>query len=132
MAIWCCACGKNVNAQLTTGAEIYPRIKGMANRPFWKCNTCANYVGTHYKTITPTRPLGNIPTPEIRNARSHIHAILDPIWKLKRRSRSSIYAELTRFIGKQYHTGEIKTLDEARIIYREVRRIACEADLPPK
>jgi len=118
--IHCCGCSKKVEARLTNGAEIYPHRRDLAGLPFWRCDTCRNYVGCHHKTQDRTRPLGNIPTPELRNARQHIHAILDPLWKSRAISRSEAYAWLTVRIGWKYHTANIKTVDEARAIYRHV------------
>jgi hypothetical protein len=119
--IWCCACDADIEAIHRTGAEIYPRRPDLAHKRFWQCVACANYVGCHgggYK------PLGNIPTPALRQARGHIHALLDPIWKSGRMARSEIYRRISEKIGREYHTGEIKTLDDARAVYRIVKDIA--------
>ena len=69
----------DVEVRLTNGAEIYPHRKDLSELPFWKCDTCGNFVGCHHKTGDPTKPLGVIPTSEIKRARQHIHRILDPI-----------------------------------------------------
>lgn len=122
--IYCCGCVKNVNAKLVSGKEIYPHRKDLHEMPFWICQTCKNYVGCHYKTSTPTKPLGNIPTKEIRNARNHIHKLLDPIWISGKRTRESFYAELSRRLGYQYHTAEIKSVEDARAIYKIVKELA--------
>lgn len=116
--MYCCGCQKEIKARLTNGEEIYPHRKDLFDLPFWKCDTCGNYVGCHHKTKERTKPLGNIPTKELRNARSHIHNILDPIWKNGKMSRKQIYAELKKKLGYEYHTAEIKTVEEARKIYK--------------
>ena len=121
--IYCCGCGGVVDARLTTGKEIYPHRRDLYHLPFWKCDVCFNFVGCHHKTDKPTRPLGIIPTPEIKNARKHIHALLDPLWQSGRIRRAKIYAMLSEFIGKPYHTGEIDSVETAREIYREIMRI---------
>jgi hypothetical protein len=69
--IYCCGCESAVQARLTDGREIYPHRPDLADLPFWKCDGCGNHVGCHHKTNDRTRPLGNIPTPEIRIARKH-------------------------------------------------------------
>lgn len=81
-------------------------------------------VACHWKTADRTRPLGNIPTKEIKAARQHIHRILDPLWKQKKIPRGKLYAKLSRELGYNYHTGEIKTVEEARKIYTIVKTIA--------
>lgn len=125
--IYCCACNRKVRARLTTGSEVYPRRKDLSALPFWKCDRCGNHVGCHHKTATPTKPLGVIPTPEITNARKHIHAILDPIWKSGRIERKKLYRMIGNRLGKEYHTAEIRTIDEARKVYALIRQ--CDAEL---
>jgi hypothetical protein len=122
--IWCCGCNADVAARLTDGQEVYPHCLDLASLPFWRCDACGRFVGCHYKTQDRTRPLGVIPTLAMRHARQHIHSILDPIWKDGRMSRKQIYARLTETLGRQYHTADLRTMDEARMIYREVARLS--------
>lgn len=120
--IYCCGCQKGVKARLTNGSEIYPSRPDLAGIPFWRCDACRNYVGCHHK-IGSVQPLGNIPTPELRNARKHIHAILDPIWRSGRMSRSKLYRLISSEIGRPYHTADLRTVEEARDVWRFIRNI---------
>ncbi|MGD1455280.1 zinc-finger-containing protein [Vibrio harveyi] len=124
--LWCCGCQTEVNARLTNGGEIYPRRIDLADLPFWICDTCKNFVGCHHKTNKPTTPLGIIATPEIKNARKHIHALMDPLWKSGKIKRGKLYAMLSKRIGKTYHTGEIRTLSDARLVYKHIQEIGKE------
>ncbi len=126
--LYCCGCVSEVKARLTDGREIYPRRPDLSDLPFWKCDTCRNYVGCHHKTRDRTRPLGAIPTPEMKTARQRIHALIDPLWKSGSVPRGRIYERLSGVIGRQYHTAELQTLDEARAVYREGVRIAKEVN----
>jgi len=126
--IYCCGCQREVEARLTDGREIYPHRPDLADLPFWRCDTCKCYVGCHWKTKNRTRPLGNIPTAAIRNGRQHIHKLLDPLWQGGRRTRGSVYGELSGLIGYPYHTGEIKSVEEAREIYRCIQKMKEKAD----
>src|SRR4051812_7339665 len=81
MRLYCCQRRGEVDARLTDGGEIYPHKPDLCGLPFWKCDGCGNYVGCHHKTQDRTRPLGNIPNKAMREARKHIHRILDPLWK---------------------------------------------------
>lgn len=121
MKLWCCECRDDVEARLTSGAEVYPHRPDLASRPRWKCDGCGNHVGTHHKTENPTRPLGNIPSAEIKKARIAIHNLIDPAWKNGKVKRRAIYAHLSDKIGREYHTGEIKTIEEARAIWVAAR-----------
>ena len=121
--IYCMACIKDVTAILTDGSEIYPHRSDLHSLPFWKCGKCKGYVGCHHKTKDRTRPLGNIPTKELRNARKHIHAILDPLWKGGVYKRGDIYSVLSNELGWRYHTAEIQSVKEARKVYKIVQRL---------
>ena len=116
----CCGCGKLVTPRLTSGKEVYPHRDDLHDLPFWKCDACGNYVGCHHKTKDRTRPLGSIPTPEIRESRKKIHALLDPMWKLHGFSRGKIYAELEKLIGREYHTAEVNTAQDAAVIIQKL------------
>ena len=124
MRLFCCGCGKDVESRLTTGGEIYPHRSDLRELPFWKCDRCKNYVGCHHKTRERTKPLGNIPTAELRNARKEIHAILDPIWKSGRMKRGDLYRVISDALGYQFHTAELRTVEEARRVWMIVRKYA--------
>lgn len=121
MDLYCCGCESKVKPRLTSGEEIYPHRKDLYSLPFWKCDGCGNYVGCHHKTKNRTRPLGCIPTREIMNARKHIHAILDPLWQSKGHKRSKLYQKISDRFGWKYHTANIRSVEEAREIYRFIK-----------
>lgn len=122
--IRCCGCGGKIEARLTDGSEIYPHRDDLHSLPFWKCDTCGNFVGCHHKTKNRTQPLGCIPTPELKKARQHIHRLLDPIWQNGKMKRADIYAKISERVGWKYHTAQIRSVEEAREIYRIVREYA--------
>lgn len=124
MIIYCCQCEDKVDARLTDGSEIYPHRQDLYDLPFWVCDICHNYVGCHHKTTNRTAPLGNIPTPAIRGARKHIHAILDPLWKSGKVKRKQAYAWLSERLGWKYHTAKIRNIEEAREVYKLAKEYA--------
>ena len=126
MNIYCCQCEIKIEARLTDGAEIYPHRPDLKPIPFWRCDTCGNYIGCHHKTDKPTNPLGIIPTPELRAARRHIHKLIDPAWENGLIKRNDLYAELTERLGWEYHTAKIRSVKEAREVYRLARDIINE------
>jgi len=123
MTIYCTGCGKDVEARLTDGKERYPHRQDLDDLPFWKCDTCGNYVGCHHKTKQRTRPLGCIATPEILEARKKIHALLDPLWKSGKAKRGYLYGTISNKLGYTYHNGEIRSLEEARTIWQIVAEL---------
>ena len=126
MIIYCCGCKQEIEARLTDGAEVYPHRIDLHRLPFWKCDACGNFVGCHHKTKNRTQPLGCIPTREIKDARMMLHRIIDPLWKSKQISRAKLYKMISRRIGKQYHTAEIRSVDEANSILSIAKQIKQE------
>lgn len=122
--IFCCGCANHVEARLTSGKEVYAHREDLHSLPFWKCDTCKNFVGCHHKTKTPTKPLGCIPTAEIKNARRHIHKILDPLWEGSKTKRTLLYDLIADKTGRSYyHTAYIRTIEEARNVYKIILEI---------
>lgn len=112
--IYCCGCKHEVEARLTDGYEIYPHRPDLITIPFWKCDTCKNYVGCHHKTERPTTPLGPIPTPEIRKMRTRIHNKMDPLWQSGKYKRGQVYKLIADGLGvKRFHGAEITSVTQA-------------------
>lgn len=111
-AIFCTACDKFVEPKSITGQAIYPHRPDLYAKQFLACPHCGNYVGTH----TDGRPLGTIPTPELRSWRKLVHDIIDAYWlpTKDRAKRRELYAAISRHIGKEYHTGELNTIAECK------------------
>lgn len=111
--LWCCCCGKDTKARLTSGSEVYPFRKDLAANPFWICDTCRNFVGCHHRSSNRTRPLGSIPTPEMRRLRSEVHKVLDRVWRDGWLSRKKTYRLMGDFLGKkEFHVAETRTAEE--------------------
>ena len=128
-AIWCCGCNEDVQARLTDGKEIYPHRRDLYNLPFWRCDACGNFVGCHHKTKDRTNPLGCIPTPEIKTARQHIHRLIDPLWRGKKIKRHALYHRMAKELGiDEYHTAELRSVEDARAAYRAGRAVAAELE----
>ena len=118
MNIFCTGCEKDVDARLTDGAERYPHRADLSLLPFWHCDNCGAWVGCHHKTSKPTTPLGTLATPKMLEARKAIHALVDPIWQSGDYDRGRIYGYISKKFGKPYHTGELRTMDEARAVWK--------------
>jgi hypothetical protein len=54
--------------------EVYGRSYGA----MWMCKPCDAWVGCHKGTA---KPMGTLANAELRNARSVLHALFDPIWE---------------------------------------------------
>lgn len=123
MKIYCCGCEKYVDALKCDGLNIYPHRSDLQHLIFYQCNKCGSYVGTHKNS---GKPLGVLATKELMNARIHIHALLDPIWKSGKISRKGLYRLLSEHLEWDYHTAKIRTIKEARHIYRLIQYLKRE------
>jgi len=110
--LYCGGCERNTNARLTTGREVYPNRPELHLLPLWICDACRNYVGCHHKTDDFTRPLGSIPSKQVRAMRTRLHAIIDPMWKSGRMSRVELYQRLSQWFGRSFHVAELNTVEE--------------------
>ena len=119
MEIFCTVCKKDMPARLASDMEIYGRSYG---KTVYICE-CGAYVGTHKGT---DNPLGVMSGHEMRNAKIHIHALIDPLWKSKKIKRGKLYKMLSDRLGYEYHTGDIRTIEEARRVYKVARRVIKE------
>lgn len=126
MKIFCCNCNKDVIARLTSGAEVYSHRKDLREIPFWKCDECLGHVGCHHKTLDKVKPLGVIPSKDIKNARQHIHKILDPLWQSGKMKRGDAYKRISQIVGWDFHTAEIRNLDQAREVYKAIRDLSMD------
>lgn len=125
-SIFCCGCIVSVPARLTSGEEIYPHRPDLAHIPFWVCPNCGNYVGCHYKTSNRIRPLGVIPTPELRAARNRLHRFIDPIWKSGKIGRKKLYGMISDELGYEFHVAETRSVAEVDRIFNisvELRKL---------
>lgn len=124
MQIYCCKCNSEVQARLTNGKEVYPHREDLYELPFWKCDSCNCFVGCHHKTAERTKPLGCIPSEQIKSLRKQIHAKLDPLWMNRQHSRKYIYARLTEVLGREYHTADIRNAHEASLVLNKLQQLA--------
>jgi hypothetical protein len=130
--IWCCPCEREVRASLVPGSTIYPhlaKVRDIAERPFWRCPACANYVGCHYLTTNRLQPLGSIPSPEVRAARAQLHKLFDPLWRRGRMGRSAAYQLVSDLLGRDFHIGEIRSMAEAEEVRSVVEGISAAQSL---
>jgi hypothetical protein len=124
MKLFCCQCNADVEARLTDGMETYPHRPDLYSLPFWICNTCHSFVGCHHKTEERTKPLGCIPSDEVKLLRQKIHKALDPLWMEGKHSRKYIYARLTEVLGREYHTAEIRNKTEANAVLEKLKYLS--------
>lgn len=129
--IFCTGCDAEVDARLTNGAEMYPHRPDLARRPFWICDTCGAFVGTHHKTRDHLKPLGSLATKEVKRWRMLIHRMLDPLWQEGHIERGHAYARISTALGHTYHTGEIYNVEEGEFVYQIVKAMRDELN-PPK
>lgn len=123
MKIYCCSCQKEIDGRLTTGREVYPSRADLYDNPYWICDCCKNYVGYHHKSSIPTKPLGTIPTPEIRKLRRTLHKMIDPLWRDGHLNRDEVYSFLSQIVRKEFHVSTINTEEEGNMIIERLNKL---------
>lgn len=87
----------------TSNQVIYGKEFG--NGKCYKCTQCDAYVGVHNGTNIP---LGRLANKELRELKKQAHALFDPVWKSKQKTRSEAYADLAKALRipkKECHFG---------------------------
>lgn len=123
MLIYCCNCQKDVEATQITGEQAYPHLPSLFLKRFWSCPHCGNFVGAHERGPLVGQPFGVIATPELKRLRQQLHNLIDPLWKIMRIDRKLIYKKMSDAVGKEYHTGEIRSIEEAHAALEHARKI---------
>lgn len=123
-SIYCTNCNDNVEAEMVSGLDVYPHRPDLSKLRFYRCPVCANFVGTHKGT---PRPLGCIPSPELKRARIAVHNKMDRLWKSKLIRRTALYSQISKMMGYTYHNGETRTVEECEKALKIIEQI--ESDL---
>jgi hypothetical protein len=118
--IYCCTCESEVQCNLINAKEAYPHRDDIYG-DFWQCQNCKNFVGCH--AGIKKRPLGCIPTPEIKNARRKLHEIIDPLWQKGKISRGDLYKKISGYMDFEYHTAELRTIEDCRKVWSFVKEL---------
>lgn len=122
MRIYCCGCEQDVEAQLTSGREVYHHREDLWRKRVWQCPNCKNFVGVHEGSKN-NKPLGVIATMEIKQLRMAIHRRLDKLWKSGRMTRGECYAYMSRKLGHPYHTANLSSVRECLIALNAVKEL---------
>ena len=118
--LFCVQCNDNVDVTLVNGEVICPTMPHTHHNFFYQCNFCANYVGFRENF---NKSFIFIPTPEMRNLKIEIHKIIDPIWQNEILTREEVYNKISERIGKKFHAGSLKSIDEAKYIIYCVKEL---------
>jgi hypothetical protein len=57
---------------------------------------------------------------ELRELRIKVHDYIDPLWETNRISRRNLYINLSKMIGKYYHTGSCDIKDCKIILNKQI------------
>jgi hypothetical protein len=113
--IFCCECNDKIFCDLKTGKDIYPHRQDLKNKQFWQCPNCKGFVGIHKHSYTKLKPLGCIPTKELKEWRKKAHTAIDSIWnKYRWANRTSVYQSLSAKFGYSFHVGHTRTIEECK------------------
>lgn len=104
----CPYCGKA--SEHVDGTAIYPHRPNLAEKKFWRCQSCDAYVGCHQGT---PEPLGSLANAELRKARSEAHSAFDVLWSNvgAPMTRKEAYAWLAAELNIEADAGHIALFD---------------------
>jgi len=100
-------------AVFMTTEQFYGRDYGTN---MWVCRPCNAYVGTHKRTDVP---LGTLANKELREWRKKAHAVVDPLWRGRRKSRTQVYSwiqHVMKMTKEEAHIGMMDVEDCKRLI----------------
>jgi hypothetical protein len=93
------------DAELVTGADVYPHLPRLHNKKIWRCAPCKAWVGCHEGT---DKAMGRLANAELRQAKMDAHSVFDPLWRNGERTRKQAYQWLAEKLGmpfKKCHIG---------------------------
>lgn len=74
-----CFCCGSYEIECVTEQRIYgKKYSKYVNQKYWRCKDCGAYVSCHKNT---SKPKGILANKEMRDYRSQVHFLFDPIWK---------------------------------------------------
>lgn len=121
MSLYCCTCKTQTRTRLVTGELVYPNNRKLEDTPFILCTQCkTSFVGCHPNT---RKPLGPMAGTDLRRARSDLHGHMDRLWKRGVMTRKEMYKRISEAVGFTFHTGSLKTVEEAEKIKLTVLRL---------
>lgn len=129
--IYCCECKRRVLAISVRGHVVYPdwrKYRSVAKKIFWQCPHCKNFVGSH-ENCKDKKPLGCIPTKKLKRLRQNLHAVLDPLYKSGKITRTQLYKRMAKELDiPEYHTANLRSEAEAKQAWLAAMKIRDELD----
>lgn len=114
MKIYCCNCKKEIECDLVYGNKIYPHRQDLYSKAFYQCPICKEFVGTHKKDL---KPLGTIPTQQLKTLRHKLHIFFEPKLKNKKQ-KTKFYETISNQVGYEFHCGNISSIEEYKKVYK--------------
>lgn len=96
----------------TSGSEVYPRLRNISGKTFYKCAPCNALVGCHPGT---DHPLGSLANTDLRKLRIQAHAAFDQLWNAnfpRFSSRRKAYSWLGNRMGLKEGKCHIAMFDD--------------------
>lgn len=59
----------------------------------------------------------------MRTARSKLHELLDPLWKSGGMTRTRVYETISKELGYEYHTAEVRTIAEVEKVLAIIEKM---------
>ncbi|UJF20240.1 DUF3268 family zinc-finger domain-containing protein (plasmid) [Vibrio sp. SS-MA-C1-2] len=121
LTIYCHICHADKVCNLKLGAELFPKLKNIAKRKYWRCSSCGGNVGCRQGT---SKPIGPIVSAKIKRYRSTIHLLLRSFEDEKLFSNKVEFEnKISKLLGNPLIISQIITKDEARSVYQQLQSL---------
>lgn len=129
----CLACDDHVRAKLVLGSVAAPDVPKLADKLYFLCRGCGNFVGSWHNKGDIYIPVGTIPTKEVQDAREVVYENMQRLIDAGHYKRSTLYNLLTKKLGWCGHFGvaKIDSVKQAKKITKILKKVGTEAAKTP-
>lgn len=129
----CLSCDDHVRAKLVLGSIAAPDVHKLADKLYFLCRGCGNFVGSWHNKGDIYLPVGTIPTKEIQAAREVVYENMQILIDSGRYNRTALYNLLSRKLGwrSKFGVAKIDSIKQAKNITKMLKKISAETAKPP-
>ena len=129
----CLCCDDHVRAKLVLGSVAAPDVPKLADKLYFLCRGCGNFVGSWHNKGDIYLPVGTIPTKEIQAARQLVYESMQRLIDSGHYKRTTLYNLLSKKLGwrSKFGVAKIDSLKQAKKVTKILKKISDEATKTP-
>lgn len=124
----CLCCDDHVRAKLVLGSVAAPHIPRLADKLYFLCRECRNFVGCWHNKDDMYIPIGTIPTKEVQAEREIIYQKIQSLVDAGHYKRTTLYTLLSKKCGwrDKFGVAKINSVMQAKNIIKILDKISDE------